>query len=104
MINERNFFVQPVKKFLRTSDNIWKVAIIQSDGFITKCLLDYQYYYKLIAIDLSKQQKLDADPKVMQQINFLKNQNELQTLKYFSLFRKKKKLLQNFSQRTLRVL
>ena len=41
MINERKFFVQPVKKFLRTSDNIWKVAIIQSDGFITKCLLDY---------------------------------------------------------------
>ena len=36
-------------------------------------LLDYPHfkkYYKLLAIDLSKQQKLDADPKAIQQINF----------------------------------
>ena len=35
------------------------------------CLLDYNYfkkYYKVIAIDLSKQQALDADPKAIQQI------------------------------------
>ena len=31
-------------------------------------------YYKLIAIDLSTQQELDADPKAMQQINFTENQ------------------------------
>ena len=40
------------------------------------CLLDYPYfkkYYELIAIDLSKQQELDADPKVIQQINFTGN-------------------------------
>ena len=29
--------------------------------------------YKLIAIDLSKQKKLDADPKPIQQINFTGN-------------------------------
>ena len=32
-------------------------------------LLDYNYftnYYKVIAIDLSKQQELDADPKAIQ--------------------------------------
>ena len=37
----------------------------------TGCLLDYLYFqehYKIIAIDLSKQQALDADPKAMQQI------------------------------------
>ena len=37
---------------------------------------DYPYFkehYKLIAIDLSKQQKLDADPKEKQQINFTGN-------------------------------
>ena len=33
------------------------------------CLLDYNYF-KLIAIDLSKQQALDVDPKAIQQINF----------------------------------
>ena len=32
-----------------------------------------QKYYKLIAIDLSKQQNLDADPKAIQQINFTGN-------------------------------
>ena len=38
--------------------------------------IDYTYfknYYKMIAIYLIKQQKLDADPKVIQQINFTGN-------------------------------
>ena len=38
--------------------------------------LDYNYfknYYKIIAIDLSKQQALDADPKAIKQINFTGN-------------------------------
>ena len=41
--------------------------------YTTGCLLDYLYfnkYYKLIAIDLSKHQKLDTHPKATQQINF----------------------------------
>ena len=48
----------------------------QGDDCGTGCLLDYPYFkkkqknYKLIAIDLSKQQKLDADPKAIQQFNF----------------------------------
>ena len=33
----------------------------------------FQKYYKLIGIDLSKQQKLDADWKAMQHINFTEN-------------------------------
>ena len=33
----------------------------------------FQKYYRLIAIDLSKQQKVDADPKTIQQINFTGN-------------------------------
>ena len=40
---------------------------------MTGCLLDYSYFkenYKMIAIDLSKQQALDADPRAIQQINF----------------------------------
>ena len=43
---------------------------------IAGCLLDYSYfkdYYKMIAIDLSKQQVLDADPRAIQQINFTPN-------------------------------
>ena len=76
MIDERNFFDQPVKDDLITYDNIRKIAIGQGDDYTTGCLLDYPYfknYYKMIAIVLSKQQALDADPKAMQQINFTAN-------------------------------
>ena len=39
-------------------------------------VLDYNYfkdYYKMIEIDLYRQQALDADPKAIQKINFLAN-------------------------------
>ena len=71
-----NFFDKPIRNDLRTYDNIRKVVTGQGDDYTTGCLLDYPYfkkYCKLIAIDLSKQQKLDADPKVIQQINFTEN-------------------------------
>ena len=67
MITERNFFNQPIKNDLKTYDSIRKIATGQGDDYTTGGLLDYPYfkkYYKLIAIDLSKQ-KLDADPKAM---------------------------------------
>ena len=44
--------------------------------YTRSCLLDYNYFnkhYKMIAIDLSKQQALDADPKAIQQINITGN-------------------------------
>ena len=53
-----------------------KIATIQGDDCTSGCLLDYPYfkkYYKLIAIDLSKQQELDAGPKAIKQINFIGN-------------------------------
>ena len=71
-----NAFDQPVKNNFRTYDNIQKITIGQRDDYTTGCLLDYNYfneYYKMIAIDLSKQPALDADPKAMQEINFTGN-------------------------------
>ena len=62
MINGKNFFDQAVKNNLRTYDNIRKIATGKDDDYITGYLLDYPYfkeYYKLIAIDLYKQQKLE---------------------------------------------
>ena len=75
IIDGRNFFNKPVRNDLRTYDNIRKITIGQCDDYTTDCLLDYpdfKKYCKLIAIDLSKQQKLDSDPKAIQQINFIK--------------------------------
>ena len=51
---------------MRTYNNILKIAIGQGDDYTTVCLLDYNYfnnYYKMIAINLNKQQNLDADSK-----------------------------------------
>ena len=73
MIDGQNFFDQTVKNNLITYDNIRKIAIDQGNDYTTGSLLDYNYfnnYYKMIALDLSKQQALDADPKSIQQINF----------------------------------
>ena len=72
MIDEKNFFDQPVKSDTRTYDNIRKIANGQVDDCTTGCLLDYNYFnqhYKIIAIDLSKQ-ALNADPKAIQQSDF----------------------------------
>ena len=78
MIDRRHFFDQTVKGNLRTYDSIRKTATGQGDNYTIECLLDYPYfkeYHKLIAIDLTKHEKLDADPKAIQQINFTRNLN-----------------------------
>ena len=52
-----------------TYDNIKNVAIGQVDYYTAGCLLDYPYFKEndnLIAIDLSKQQAIDADLKAIQ--------------------------------------
>ena len=76
MINGENFFDQPIKNNKVTYEEIRKIAIGQGGDYTTGCLLDYPYFldpYKVIAVDLSKQQALDADPRAIQQINFTAN-------------------------------
>ena len=73
MIDEKNLFDQPSKSYIKTFENICKFATGQGDDYTTGCLLYYNYFkkhYKMIAIDLSKQQSLDTGPKVIEQINF----------------------------------
>ena len=68
VINGENFFDQPIKNNKVTYDNIIKIAIGQGDDYKTGCLLDYPHFkdtYKMIAVDLSKQQALDADPRAI---------------------------------------
>ena len=64
MIDEEKSSKQPVKNYLITYENIQKIATGQGDDYTTGCLLDYNFfknYFKMIAIDLSKQQELEAD-------------------------------------------
>ena len=65
-----------VKPYEKTYENIRNIAIGHGDDYTTGSLLDYTYYkkyYKMIAIDLNKQQALDAVPKAIQQIDFTAN-------------------------------
>ena len=76
MIDRKSFFGQPVKNEKVTYENIIRIATGQGDDYTTGFLLDYIYfksYYKMIAVDLSKQQALDVDPKAIRQINFTAN-------------------------------
>ena len=55
-----------------------KLTTGQSEDKTTECLLNYEYiknHYRLIAVDLSRQNELDADPKVIQEIEFVRQLN-----------------------------
>ena len=106
MIDGWNFFDNVEKNDFRTYDKIWKVVAVQGDDYTNGCLLDYpclEKYYKLITIDLSKQQNLDADPKVIQQTNFTRNLKEDNSTVFFIIEESKITVL-NFSKWTMRVL
>ena len=69
MINGENFFDQPIKNDKITYENIRKICTCSADDYTTGSLLDYPYFkdsYKMIAVDLIKQQALDADPRAIQ--------------------------------------
>ena len=98
MTDGRNFFDQPINGMSKTYENIRKIATGKGDDYTTGCLLDYPYFkenYKMIAIDLSRQNELDADPRAIQQINFTANL-ELEIQQYSLLLKKQKKLFSNF--------
>ena len=68
MIDGKNVFDQPINSDLKTYENIRRIATGKGDDFTTGCLLDYSYFkenYQIIAIDLSKQQGLDTDPRAI---------------------------------------
>ena len=60
--------------------------------------------YKMIAIDLSKQQALDADPRAIKQINFPTNLDCAENTTMFFIVEKAKETVLDFSQGTVKVL
>ena len=94
MLDQKNFFDQPVNNDKIIYENIRKIATGQGDDYTTGCLLDYIYfknYYKMIAVDLSKQQALDADPKTIQQINFTANLDRARRTRFYFILEEAKK-------------
>ena len=106
MINGENFFDQPIKNNRITYENIRKIATGQGDDYTTGCLLDYSYFvntYKMIAVDLSKQQALDADPRAIQQINFTANLDRAGSTRVYFILEEAKETILGFSQGTVKV-
>ena len=100
-------FDQPVKNDKVAYENIRKTTIGQGDYYTTGCLLDYTYfkkYYKMVAIDLSKQQVLDADPKAIQQINFTTNLDRAGNTRFYFILEEAKETVFDFSEGTVKVL
>ena len=74
LVDGRNFYDQPINDPIRKYDEIRKITIGKGDNYATGCLLSYDYFkdnYQLIAVDLSKQRELDADPRAIQQLEFI---------------------------------
>ena len=107
MINAENFFNQPIKNNKVTYENIKKIATGQGDDDTIGCLLDYSYFkdiYKMIAVDLSKEQALDADPRAIQQMNFTANLDETRNTRIYFILEEAKETILNFAQGTVKVL
>ena len=106
MINGENFFDQPKKDNKVTCENIRKIATGRGDDYMTGCLLDYPYFkdsYKMIAVDLSKQQALDADPRAIQQINFTRNLDRVRNTRIYFILEEAKETKLEFPQGTVKV-
>ena len=76
LIDGKPFFDIPVKNKEEAYEAITEMS--RNNDYKTSNLLDYEYfskYYKLIAIDLSKQIELE-NPDLKQQINFIRRLEE----------------------------
>ena len=73
IIDARNFYDNPIESDIEKYRELKKVIIGKGDDYATGSLLNFNYFdkrYKLVAVDLSKQKELDADPRAIQQIEF----------------------------------
>ena len=73
IIDGRNFYYNPIENNIEKYRELKKVMIGKGEDYTTGSLLDFNYFdkhYKLIAVDLSKQKELDADPRANQHIEF----------------------------------
>ena len=107
MTDGNDFFDQPVKNDKVTYENIRKIATGKGDDYTTGCLLDNSYFkarYKMVAVDLSKQQALDADPKAIQQINFTANLDRAGNTRFYFILEEAKEIVLGILQGTVKVL
>ena len=103
IIDKLPFFDLPIKTEEEAYEKI--IDISRNNEYTTGNLLDYDYfkkYYKLIAIDLSKQQVLQQNEDLIQQINFIGKLEEAPSV--FIIIEKKENTILEFSQNLANVI
>ena len=103
IIDKLAFFDLPIKPEEEAYEKI--IDISRNNEYTTGNLLDYDYfkkYYKLIAIDLSKQQLLQEKEDLIQQINFIRKLEEAANV--FIIIEKKENTVLEFSQNLANVI
>ena len=84
-----------------------KLLLVKGDDYTTGCLLYYSYFkdhYRMIAIDLTKQQVLDSDPRATHQINFTGNFDRIRDTTIFFITEEAKETIFEFSLGTVKIL
>ena len=109
LIDGRNFYDQPINDLIKQYDEVRKVSTGYGDDYTTGCLLDYAYFkdnYRLIAVDLSKQKALDADPRTIQQIVFQRvvGGEDNTKIRLYAILERSKETMLEFSKGTVKVL
>ena len=103
IIDKLAFFHLPIKTEEDAYEKI--IDISRSNEYTTGNLLDYDYfkkYYELIAINLSKQQVLQENEDLIQQINFIGRLEEAANV--LIIIEKKEHTILEFSQNFANVL
>ena len=101
MIDGKIFFDQPIKNNKVTYENIRKMATGQGDDYTTGYLLDYtqfKNYYKMIVVDLTKQQVYILIVKQFSRLILQKIQTEQEIQESISFLKKQKRLFQDFDK------
>ena len=103
IIDKLAFFDLPIKTEEEAYEKI--IDVTRNNEYTTGNLLDCDYfkkYYKLIAIDLSKQQVLQENEDLIQQINFIGKLEEAANV--FIIIEKKENTILEFSQNLANVI
>ena len=104
IIDGRKFYDNPIESDIEKCRELKKVMIGKGEDYTTGSLLDYNYFkkhYKLVAVDLSKQKELDADPRAIQQIEFKYMLGTNSTI--YLVFEKSKETILEFYKGTVQV-
>ena len=104
IIDGRNFCDNPIERDIEKYRELKKVIIGKGEDYTTGSLMDFNYFdkhYKLVAVDLSKQKELDADPRAIQQIEFKYMLRTNATI--YWLLEKSKKTILEFYKGTVKV-